>query len=213
VCGSCRVAKVAKAEAFPIREHPGTSRVSVMARASHFARGAFRSNGDPHGPRQAPQTPFLGGDPRARHDRRVSRCARHHANRGCEPRPGRESARGPPSHRAPAARAGFVESARHERRSHPVAKPLRFGHRSAQRGCACRGREGGEAAPPRPQRSVQRARLRRRADVLIIAASADPDWSFAALETTQDKGKSVLRRRGGDSAARPSSSSAGTASG
>jgi general secretion pathway protein C len=34
--------------------------------------------------------------------------------------------------------------------------------------------------------------------VLIIAASPDPDWSFAALETQQDKGKSVLRRRGGD---------------
>jgi general secretion pathway protein C len=34
--------------------------------------------------------------------------------------------------------------------------------------------------------------------VLIIAASADPDWSFAALETAQEKGKSYLRRRGGD---------------
>lgn len=34
--------------------------------------------------------------------------------------------------------------------------------------------------------------------VLIIAASADPDWSFAALETAQEKGKTVLRRRGGD---------------
>jgi general secretion pathway protein C len=34
--------------------------------------------------------------------------------------------------------------------------------------------------------------------VLIIAASPDPDWSFAALETPQDKGKSLLRRRGGD---------------
>jgi general secretion pathway protein C len=34
--------------------------------------------------------------------------------------------------------------------------------------------------------------------VLVITASADPDWSFAALETTQDKGKSFLRRRGGD---------------
>ena len=34
--------------------------------------------------------------------------------------------------------------------------------------------------------------------VLIIAASADPDWSFAALETTAEKGKSFLRRRGGD---------------
>jgi general secretion pathway protein C len=34
--------------------------------------------------------------------------------------------------------------------------------------------------------------------VLIIAASADPDWSFAALETQQEKGKSYLRRRGGD---------------
>ena len=34
--------------------------------------------------------------------------------------------------------------------------------------------------------------------MLIIAASADPDWSFAALETPQEKGKSVLRRRGGD---------------
>jgi len=34
--------------------------------------------------------------------------------------------------------------------------------------------------------------------VLIIAASSDPDWSFAALETAQDKGKTVLRRRGGE---------------
>jgi general secretion pathway protein C len=34
--------------------------------------------------------------------------------------------------------------------------------------------------------------------VLIIAASSDPDWSFAALETQQEKGKSFLRRRGGD---------------
>jgi general secretion pathway protein C len=34
--------------------------------------------------------------------------------------------------------------------------------------------------------------------VLIIAASADPDWSFAALETQQEKGKSYLRRRGGE---------------
>src|SRR6185312_10875187 len=34
--------------------------------------------------------------------------------------------------------------------------------------------------------------------VLIITASADPDWSFAALETPADKGKSVLRRRGGE---------------
>jgi general secretion pathway protein C len=34
--------------------------------------------------------------------------------------------------------------------------------------------------------------------VLIIAASADPDWSFAALETQQQKGKSFLRRRGGE---------------
>jgi general secretion pathway protein C len=34
--------------------------------------------------------------------------------------------------------------------------------------------------------------------VLIITASADPDWSFAALEMQQEKGKSYLRRRGGD---------------
>jgi general secretion pathway protein C len=34
--------------------------------------------------------------------------------------------------------------------------------------------------------------------VLVIAASPDPDWSFAALEAQQDKGKSVLRRRGGE---------------
>ncbi len=34
--------------------------------------------------------------------------------------------------------------------------------------------------------------------VLVIAASADPDWSFAAMETPKDKGKSFLRRRGGD---------------
>jgi general secretion pathway protein C len=34
--------------------------------------------------------------------------------------------------------------------------------------------------------------------VLIIAASADPDWSFAALETPKEKGKSMLRRRGSD---------------
>ena len=29
--------------------------------------------------------------------------------------------------------------------------------------------------------------------VLVITASANPDWSFAALETTKDKAKSVLR--------------------
>jgi general secretion pathway protein C len=34
--------------------------------------------------------------------------------------------------------------------------------------------------------------------VLIIAASADPDWSFAALQTPQDKNKTFLRRRGGE---------------
>jgi general secretion pathway protein C len=34
--------------------------------------------------------------------------------------------------------------------------------------------------------------------VLIIAKSQDPAWSFAALETQQDKGKSVLRRKGGE---------------
>jgi len=34
--------------------------------------------------------------------------------------------------------------------------------------------------------------------VLIITASADPDWSFAALETSTEKGKSFLRRRGGE---------------
>jgi general secretion pathway protein C len=34
--------------------------------------------------------------------------------------------------------------------------------------------------------------------VLVIAASPDPDWSFAALETPEEKGKSLLRRRGGD---------------
>ena len=34
--------------------------------------------------------------------------------------------------------------------------------------------------------------------VLVIAASSDPEWSFAALETQQDKGKSFLRRRGGE---------------
>jgi general secretion pathway protein C len=34
--------------------------------------------------------------------------------------------------------------------------------------------------------------------VLIITASPDPDWSFAAMETTADKDKSFLRRRGGD---------------
>jgi general secretion pathway protein C len=34
--------------------------------------------------------------------------------------------------------------------------------------------------------------------VIIITASADPDWSFAALETQQEKGKSYLRRRGGE---------------
>ncbi len=34
--------------------------------------------------------------------------------------------------------------------------------------------------------------------VLIITASADPDWSFAALDTPQEKGKTFLRRRGGE---------------
>jgi general secretion pathway protein C len=34
--------------------------------------------------------------------------------------------------------------------------------------------------------------------ILVIAASADPDWSFAAFETPAEQGKSFLRRRGGD---------------
>src|SRR6185437_12835240 len=34
--------------------------------------------------------------------------------------------------------------------------------------------------------------------LLIIAASPDPDWSFVALETQQEKGKTLLRRRGQD---------------
>jgi general secretion pathway protein C len=34
--------------------------------------------------------------------------------------------------------------------------------------------------------------------VLVIAASADPEWSFAALEPASEKGKSYLRRRGGE---------------
>jgi len=34
--------------------------------------------------------------------------------------------------------------------------------------------------------------------VLIITASADPEWSFAALSSTAEKGKSYLRRRGGE---------------
>jgi general secretion pathway protein C len=34
--------------------------------------------------------------------------------------------------------------------------------------------------------------------VLIIAKSRDPEWSFAALESQQEKGKSVLRRKGGE---------------
>jgi general secretion pathway protein C len=34
--------------------------------------------------------------------------------------------------------------------------------------------------------------------VLIITASADPEWSFAAMTTTADKGKSFLRRRGSE---------------
>jgi general secretion pathway protein C len=35
-------------------------------------------------------------------------------------------------------------------------------------------------------------------DVLVITASSDPDWSFAAISTPQDKGKTFLRRRGGE---------------
>jgi len=34
--------------------------------------------------------------------------------------------------------------------------------------------------------------------ILVIAASADPDWSFAAFETQAEQGRSFLRRRGGD---------------
>jgi general secretion pathway protein C len=34
--------------------------------------------------------------------------------------------------------------------------------------------------------------------ILVIAASADPDWSFAAFETQAEQGKTFLRRRGGD---------------
>jgi general secretion pathway protein C len=34
--------------------------------------------------------------------------------------------------------------------------------------------------------------------IIVIAASADPDWSFAAFESQAEQGKTYLRRRGGD---------------
>src|SRR5271170_7059460 len=34
--------------------------------------------------------------------------------------------------------------------------------------------------------------------VLVIVSSADPDWSFAALEALPESGKTMLRRRGGE---------------
>jgi general secretion pathway protein C len=56
-----------------------------------------------------------------------------------------------------------------------------------------------EAAPPSPDLSDPfNAPDCDGVQVLVIAASADPEWSFAALETSQDKGKSQLRRRGGE---------------
>ena len=91
---------------------------------------------------------------------------------------------------------GIGDAARDERRADPLAQPVRLGDRPAQRGPAADRRR---RLPRRPdlERSVQRPACDG-VQVLIIAASADPDWSFAALETPQDKGKSVLRRRGGD---------------
>jgi general secretion pathway protein C len=55
----------------------------------------------------------------------------------------------------------------------------------------------GPAPPPEPTDPYS-APVCDGVQVLIIAASPDPDWSFAALETPEEKGKSFLRRRGGD---------------
>ncbi len=54
------------------------------------------------------------------------------------------------------------------------------------------------AAPPVDLTDPYRAPVCDGVQVLIIAASPDPDWSFAALETPDEKGKSFLRRRGDD---------------
>ncbi|HZU85543.1 MAG TPA: type II secretion system protein GspC [Polyangiaceae bacterium] len=63
--------------------------------------------------------------------------------------------------------------------------------------------ESAEAPPPPPDLSdPYSAPDCDGVHVLIITASADPDWSFAALETQQEKGKTYLRRRGGELAGR-----------
>ena len=56
-----------------------------------------------------------------------------------------------------------------------------------------------DAAPPPPDLSdPYKAPECDGLHVLVIAASTDPDWSFAALETQQEKGHTYLRRRGGE---------------
>jgi general secretion pathway protein C len=57
--------------------------------------------------------------------------------------------------------------------------------------------EGADEAPPADLSDPYNAPDCDGVQVLIITASADPEWSFAALETQQEKGKSYLRRRGG----------------
>ncbi|MCL2448847.1 MAG: general secretion pathway protein GspC [Polyangiaceae bacterium] len=61
--------------------------------------------------------------------------------------------------------------------------------------------QGGELAPP-PMADPWNAPDCDGVQVLIITASSDPDWSFAALEQTSEKGKMLLRRRGGQVGAR-----------
>jgi general secretion pathway protein C len=52
-------------------------------------------------------------------------------------------------------------------------------------------------APPPPLADPYDAPECDGVQVIVIAASADPDWSFVALEQSTEKGKTVLRRRGG----------------
>ena len=102
--------------------------------------------------------------------------------------------------RLPAAPA-LGHAARDERGANPLAQPVRLGHRSAQRGAAA-SRRRRDVGSRRDISDPYSAPACDGVQVLVIAASPDPDWSFAALETPEEKGKSVLRRRGGESAAR-----------
>ena len=105
----------------------------------------------------------------------------------------------PPLMARAASGAGLGQPARDERRRRSSHRnPFDSDHRPARRSSPAAEAAAVESAAPLDLSDPFHAPDCDGVRVLVIAASADPDWSFAALETAKEKGKSYAappRRR------------------